>query len=100
MILNTNLPSTKIVMHTDYNSPKGIYLPAGLMLTIRGIELTLHKKHIRLLAIRNKKVIENLYLDIPRDSYTDKWGSGVFYTFYNPIDHSYFVYTEGTSTEF
>jgi hypothetical protein len=91
MKLSTSLPGTKIVMVADYKSPSGKILPTGLMLSVRGLELTIHRKYLRLLAIRNKDVIESLYEGVPEDSYIYKrqlssdriYAGQVFYTFHN-----------------
>ena len=81
MKVSTKLPGSKIIIHTDFTSNR-THLPTGLMLSIRSITLSANKKHIRLLAISNKKVIEKLYGGISEEVYK-QWSSGRFYDFYN-----------------
>ncbi len=81
MKVSTKLPGSKIIIHTNFTAVKGSELPVGLMLSVRSLTLSLNKKHIRLLAIVNKKVIEKLYGGISEEAYK-QWGAGKFYDFY------------------
>jgi hypothetical protein len=87
--VSIHLPGKKLIMAEEFKTKTGKVLPVGLMLSVRALELTIHKKKIRLLAIRNKAIIDTLYTNIPEETYVRKYtyGSGresinsVFYEF-------------------
>ena len=86
--VSIDLPGKKLIMAEEYKTKSGKVLPVGLMLSVRALELTIHKKKIRLLAIRNKAIIDNLYQDVPEEAYVRKYTYGtkeslnsVFYDF-------------------
>ena len=89
--VNIDLPGKKLIMAEEFKTSRGKILPVGLMLSVRALELTIHKKKLRLLAIRNKAIIDALYFNIPEEAYVRKYtfGSGresinsVFYEFNN-----------------
>ncbi|NJO90818.1 MAG: hypothetical protein HC831_19015 [Chloroflexia bacterium] len=97
MEISTELPGTKIIMVADYQMPNGKIMPAGLMLSVRSLELTIHRKNLRLLAIRNKEIIKKLYGGISEEAYVHKWVSSysgittynsLFYDFgHNDLQH-------------
>ena len=73
MNISTNLPGSKIVLAETYEAPNTTVLPAGLILSVRSLELTLNRKKIKLLAIRNKQIIDKLYEDIPEEAYQHRY---------------------------
>lgn len=88
--VSIHLPGKKLIMAEEFKTKSGKVLPVGLMLSVRALELTIHKKKIRLLAIRNKAIIDTLYTNIPEEAYVRKYTYGtresvnsVFYDFRN-----------------
>lgn len=72
-ILDSIAPGQKYKLCNDIQLNKKVY-PKGLVISIVSVKLTMYNKIILFRIIRNKKIIDLYYDNIPSTVYTNKWG--------------------------